>query len=298
MPEALDFDRDGLDWPNRDASRFVVTDGIRWHVQLSGEGPPLLLLHGTGASTHSWGGLMPLLAERFTVIAPDLPGQGFTRITARQDLSMLGMARALRTLLDEMGLDPQFGVGHSAGAAILARMSINGQLDLHSLTSLNGAFIPFGGVLTRMFSPLAKLLTLNPFVPQLFAWSASDRSAVERLLKSTGSAIPEESLALYQRLFSTRSHVSSTLAMMASWDLESLLRDLPRLETPLLLIVGENDLTVSPDTAKLVSRLAPASRIVQLPALGHLAHEERPAQIAELIASPPPEAGTGAEMPG
>lgn len=298
MPEALDFDRDGHDWPNRDASRFVVTNGIRWHVQVAGEGPPLLLLHGTGASTHSWAGLIPLLSERFTVIAPDLPGQGFTRITARQDLSMLGMARALRTLLDELGLDPQFGVGHSAGAAILARMSIDGQLKLHSLTSLNGAFIPFGGVLTRLFSPLAKLLTLNPFVPQLFAWSASDRSAVERLLKSTGSAIPDRSLAHYQRLFSTASHVSSTLAMMASWDLESLLRDLPRLEPPLLLIVGENDLTVSPDTANLVSRLAASSRIIRLPDLGHLAHEERPAQIAELIATQAGDAGAGAEIPG
>ncbi|MGE5266424.1 MAG: alpha/beta fold hydrolase BchO [Deltaproteobacteria bacterium] len=298
MPEALDFDRDGLEWPNRERSRFVETDGLRWHVQLAGDGPPLLLLHGTGASTHSWAGLIPLLAQRFTVIAPDLPGQGFSRISARQDLSMAGMARALRALLDVLDLEPRFAVGHSAGAAILARMSIDRQLDLKSITSLNGAFIPFGGVLTRLFSPLAKLLTLNPFVPQLFAWSASDRSAVERLLKSTGSAIPEESLALYQRLFSTPSHVSSTLAMMASWDLESLLRDLPRLQTPLLLIVGENDLTVSPDSSKLIARLAPSSHIIRLPNLGHLAHEERPAEIADLIASRTAETGTGAEIPG
>lgn len=296
MPEALDFDRHGLDWPNRAASRIVDTPGIRWHVQLAGEGPPLLLLHGTGASTHSWGGLLPLLSNRFTVIAPDLPGQGFTTVSARQDLSMTGMARALRNLLDTLALEPQFAVGHSAGAAILTRMSLDKQLQVHSITALNGAFIPFGGVVTRLFSPLAKFLTMNPFVPQLFAWSAGDRSAVERLLKSTGSAVPEESLAIYQRLFSSPSHVSSTLSMMASWDLESLVRDLPRLTTPLVLIVGENDLTIPPGDCHLVSRLAPSSRIIRLPNLGHLAHEESPAQVAELIGSVM--SRTGAEIPG
>jgi magnesium chelatase accessory protein len=182
MPEALDFSRDAQDWPNRAASRIVETPGIRWHVQIAGSGPPLLLLHGTGASTHSWAELIPHLSRQFTVVAPDLPGQGFTRITGRRDVSMTGMARALRELLNTLALEPLHAVGHSAGAALLARMSLDGQLDPHSIVAINGAFVPFGGVVTRLFAPLAKLLTLNPFVPQLFAWSASDRAAVERLL--------------------------------------------------------------------------------------------------------------------
>jgi magnesium chelatase accessory protein len=84
--------------------------------------------------------------------------------------------------------------------------------------------------------------------------------------------------------------------MMASWDLESLIRDLPRLTTPLILIVGENDLTIPPGDCHLVSRLAPSSRIIRLPNLGHLAHEESPARVAELIASVV--SRTGAEIPG
>jgi magnesium chelatase accessory protein len=84
--------------------------------------------------------------------------------------------------------------------------------------------------------------------------------------------------------------------MMASWDLESLVRDLPRLAAPLVLIVGENDLTIPPGDCHLVSRLAPSSRIIRLPNLGHLAHEENPAQLAELIASVM--STTGAEIPG
>jgi len=75
----LVWERDGRDWPNRDASRFVRAGGLRWHVQKTGTGPVLLLVHGTGAATHSWRELAPLLARRFTVIAPDLPGPGFTQ---------------------------------------------------------------------------------------------------------------------------------------------------------------------------------------------------------------------------
>ena len=288
MPEPLNFDRDAHEWPNRAASRLVDTPGVRWHVQVAGSGPPLLLLHGTGASTHSGAGLLPLLAERYTVIAPDLPGQGFTTLTGRRDLSITGMSRALRVLLDTLNFEPQIAVGHSAGAAIAARMTLDGQLNPQSIVALNGAFVPFGGVVTRLFSPLAKLLALNPIVPQIFAWSASDRSSVERLLKSTGSVIPDASLALYQRLFASPPHVSATLNMMASWDLDTLLRDLPRLKASLLLVIGENDLTIPPDDSHLIARLVPTSRTIRLPALGHLAHEEDPARIARLLADPPP----------
>ncbi len=91
------FARAGRDWPNREASRFVTAGGLTWHVQEAGEGPVLLLVHGTGAATHSWRGLMPLLARDFRVIAPDLPGHGFT--DPLRTPSLPRMARALAELL-------------------------------------------------------------------------------------------------------------------------------------------------------------------------------------------------------
>jgi magnesium chelatase accessory protein len=93
---------------------------------------------------------------------------------------------------------------------------------------------------------------------------------------------------LYQRLFASPDHVAGTLAMMASWDLDALLRDLPKLKPPLVLVIGENDLTVPPGDAHLISRLVPSSRTIRLAGLGHLAHEENPARIAELIVLPAP----------
>ena len=79
MTIALDWALENSTWPHAEISRFHQVGGLRWHVQQMGEGPPILLIHGTGASTHSWRDLAPLLAERFTVIAADLPGHGCVR---------------------------------------------------------------------------------------------------------------------------------------------------------------------------------------------------------------------------
>ena len=71
--------------------------------------------------------------------------------------------------------------------------------------------------------------------------------------------------------------------MMANWDLAPLLRDLPRLEPDLLLVVGERDRTIAPAKAERIAAILPAARIERLPGLGHLAHEERPDLAAGIV---------------
>jgi magnesium chelatase accessory protein len=101
-----DWDSDGAGWPLREHSRFVRAGGLRWHVQLLGSGPPLLLLHGAGGATHSWSRLAPLLAPRFTLVAPDLPGHGFTGTPPGERLTLPGVAALVSSLLTELGVAP------------------------------------------------------------------------------------------------------------------------------------------------------------------------------------------------
>lgn len=279
----LVWNRDGADWPNRAASHFVEAAGLRWHVQRMGEGAPLLLIHGTGAATHSWRDVMPLLAKHFTVIAPDLPGHGFTQVTAGDRLSLPGMAADLGGLLRKLDIKPQIAIGHSAGAAIAARMCLAGRMAPDMLVSLNGAFMPFGGAANHLFSPLAKLLVLNPLVPRVFAWQASHDGAVDRLIANTGSTIDARGVALYRKLVRNPIHVAAALRMMASWKLEPLLHDLPRLASQLVLITAANDRSVSPSVAQQVRDILPSSVIERMSGLGHLAHEEAPQRIVDLV---------------
>jgi magnesium chelatase accessory protein len=278
-----DWAREGRAWPNRESSRFVFAAGFRWHVQVMGEGPVLLLLHGTGAASHSWRDLAPNLARDFTVVAPDLPGHGFTETPAGEGLSLPGMARSLAVLLDAMGLEPEVAAGHSAGAAIVLRMMLDGRLSPRAAVSLNGALRPFPGAAGQIFPAMAKLLFLNPFAQQMFAWRAAGPGAVRRLIESTGSRIDETGLAAYQALLSTTGHVAAALGMMARWDLEPLQADLDRIAAPVTFVAGDQDLAVPPDVSREAQERVGGGRLIVLPGLGHLAHEEAPDAVADII---------------
>ncbi|WP_281683510.1 alpha/beta fold hydrolase BchO [Thalassobaculum salexigens] len=279
----LDWNRDGPDWPNAVHSRFVRAGRLRWHVQVAGAGPGLLLLHGTGASTHSWAGMVEELARDFTVVAPDLPGHGFTGAASQYGLSLPGMAHGIAELVDALEVRPAMGVGHSAGAAILARCTLDRRPSLRALVSLNGALVPFAGVAGRLFSPLAKLMAINPVTPGFLSWRLSRPEAFGRLIASTGSSVDPSSAALYRRLASSPRHVAGALGMMANWDLRRLARELPELGIPLLLVAAAGDRTVPPGQAADLAGRIPSARLETLPWGGHLAHEERPAEIAALI---------------
>lgn len=283
----LDWNRDGADWPLRETSRFVDAGGVQWHVQSMGSDklPRLFLVHGTGAATHSWRGLMPLLAREFHCLSVDLPGHGFSSPLPAQKMSLAGISAALGELLKKENFAPDVGVGHSAGAAILARMALDRAFDPGVLISLNGALLPLPGMLGHVFSPMAKLLALNPFAPKLVAWRALDAQSVSRLISGTGSRLDEHGTQLYSRLVQNPEHVRAVLDMLAGWDLHALERDLPRLEVQVALVAADQDRTVPPMESARVARMLKHARVIPMPGLGHLAHEEDPAATARIIAS-------------
>lgn len=283
MSATLDWARDGADWPNAESSRFVDAGGLRWHVQRAGAGPVLLMLHGTGASVHSWRDLLPRLQVHYDVIAPDLPGHGFTGQPRARGLSLPGMAGAVGALLDHLGVEPAYVVGHSAGAAILARLCLDRAPRPARLVALNGALLPFDGLAAWLFPSLARLLFVNPLAPRAFALGARDRRRVARLIRDNGSRVDDRGVDLYARLLQSPPHVGAALGMMARWELRPLVRELPDLATDLVLVAGELDRAVPPAHADRVARMVPGARVMHLPGLGHLAHEEAPDRVAELL---------------
>lgn len=277
------WDRERPTWPNQHLSRFVEAGNLRWHVQLRGVGPPLLLVHGTGASTHSWRDILPILSQHYSVLAADLPGHGFTGSITGARGTIEGMSESLAALLGVMRFNPVYCVGHSAGAVILCRMALDRLIGPRVIISINGAFVPLGGAAGVLFSPFAKLLARNSFLPRLLSWRAATPANVARVLEGTGSHIDAVGLDLYTRLVRYPKHVAGALVMMGHWDLQAFARDLRRLSTPLALIVGANDRTVPPQQAEDVKRHLPGATVYTLAGLGHLAHEEQPLVAAQEI---------------
>lgn len=280
-PSPLDWARDGADWPQRAASRFVTAGGLRWHVQMAGAGPTLLLLHGTGAATHSWRALWPLLMPGYRLLAVDLPGHGFTSVP--RDLSLAAMAAALARLLDALDAAPDSILGHSAGAAIALRLVLDGAATPRLVAGIGAALQPFPGPAAFLFPSIAKSLALSPLVPAMVTATASLPGEPRRFLeRATGSRVDPAGAHFYGRLFRNRAHVAATLGMMAAWDLAPLVRDMPRLGVPLLLLHGTRDRTVPAAVSEAAARQVSAGRVVPLPGLGHLAHEE----AAQAVAGP------------
>jgi magnesium chelatase accessory protein len=271
------------DWPNRAASRYLDAGGLRWHVQTLGdEGPDLLLLHGTGAATHSWAGLAPLLAQRFRVIAPDLPGHGYSGYSA-QARSLPGMATALGALLAELDVAPALIVGHSAGAAVAVRLTLDGLAAPAAIVSLNGALLPLPGMMGRLFPGAARVLDRVPALPRLLAYSARQRPMMARFIEQTGSASTNIGVEFYADLSRSPKHIRGVLGMMAAWDLEALEADLDQLQPPLHLVACKNDRAVPPAQARSLVGRIPGAILHPLPGFGHLGHEEEPDFFAALI---------------
>lgn len=187
------------DWPNRERSRFVASSGVRWHVQRMGQGPCLLLLHGTAASTHTWRDVMPLLANRYDVIAVDLPGHGYTERLPSRSMTLDSLSTALAELLVTLDVKPRHLVGHSAGAAIALDLALHRGLAPESVCGINAALLPFGGVLKNLFSPMARFFATTQMMPRMLAVRARNRKAVSRVIDGTGSRLDAEGLSFYQR---------------------------------------------------------------------------------------------------
>ena len=307
MGQRLQWETDGAAWPHRAASRFVDAGGVRWHVQvlpgaaLAGRpagSASLWLLHGTGAASHSWRNLAPLLLGSGPVVVPDLPGHGFSSPLPPPQQSLAGMAAALAALAQALGLPPAVLIGHSAGAALAVQAVQDGLLAPTQLIGINAALLPFDGLAGQLLGPMARWMSRQPLVPQLVARTARDGAAVRRLVQATGSRLDDTGLALYGQLIRSPAHVAGALAMMSDWDLRRLWQDLPRLRVPLSLLVGAQDSTVPPAQAQRAAQRLPGTRRMVLPGLGHLAHEEAAATVAAVLqpwlASTPPQAAPAA----
>jgi magnesium chelatase accessory protein len=275
--------KEGADWPNAQASQFIQVGGLRWHVQIMGQGPALVLLHGTGAATHSWADLMPILARHYQVIAMDLPGHGFTATPSGSGLSLPGMGKLVQALLDHLEVTPFAIIGHSAGAAIGAQMVLSGTSRPAHIIALNGAFKPFDGLAAHVFPVVAKLIALNPMTIFALSRNGGDIGRVEKLLAGTGSKLSQSAIGFYARLFGTSGHVNGVMGMMARWELDKLVPRLPKLTVPLTLIVGTGDKTIAPSVSRDVHAAVQGSQILELSGLGHLMHEEAPQKVADLI---------------
>lgn len=271
------------DWPFKAQSSLISSGRHRFWVADTGpkDAPTLLLLHGTGASGHSFRRTIPGLSQSYRVIAPDLPGHGLSATGFAGRLGLDAMAQDLWTLLDTLQVEPQAIIGHSAGAAIGLRMA-----ELHhvpQIIGLNAALGEFDGAAAFLFPIIAKGLATLPFAATAITAFFGRPGTVDRILAGTGSPLDLEGRAQYLRLVRDPDHVTGALGMMADWKLQPFLNRLPQTQKKVTLIASEGDRAVPAQVSIDAAKRIPGAKLHLLPKLGHLAHEETEDGLSALI---------------
>ena len=273
------------DWPNKRASRAATLPPNTWHVQVLGAGPVVLLLHGTGASAHSWAPVASALAECATVVVPDLPGHGFTNTWSNGPPTIPAVASALFGLLVHLELPaPTLIAGHSAGAALAVAMAQAAGRTPPTIVGFNPSLVPAPAAYTALVAPwLGPLLQSAPMLA-IAGRVAEERRVIDWLLDSTASSLSESQRAWYARLMRNPAHVAGALALMQGWDVAALLARVGVFASPARFVVGTRDRWIPP--APLAGVLAahfPSAQVRSWEG-GHVLHEERPRETTELLA--------------
>jgi pimeloyl-ACP methyl ester carboxylesterase len=137
---ALSSEAYGEDTEKTIASRFVEIDGVKLHYLTAGHGTAVILLHGYAETSRMWTPIIPLLAERFTVIAPDLPGIGDSDIPT-DGLDMKSAAIRIHSLAKSLGVRKAEVVGHDIGLVVAYAYAAQFPTEVTKLVLMD-AFLP------------------------------------------------------------------------------------------------------------------------------------------------------------
>ena len=249
--------------------------------------PVLLLVHGMAGSSTTWREVMPALAERYTVIAPDLPGHGESD-KPRQDYSLGAHANVLRDLLIALGIDHATVVGHSLGGGVAMQLAYqHPQLcERLVLVASGGLGHDVSWMLRALAFPGVEYLT-----PVLFpSFVRSAGNAISRRLRSLGLRAPrvEEQWRSYVSLTdpetrhaflrTLRSVVDAGGQTVSAHDRLYLTSRLPT-----LILWGERDRIIPVAHAHDAHAAMPGSRLVIFEESGHFLPTEEPARFVEAI---------------
>ena len=255
-------------------SRFVPVAGMEMHIRDTGprDGPAVLMLHGFGASLHTWEGWAERLSDRFRVIRVDLPGFALTGPDPGGDYSDARAVAVLVALLDALGVARADVIGNSMGGRIAWRLALAQPARVRRLVLVAPDGFASPGRPYGQPEPVPAMVQLLPWV--------MPRGAVRATLAPAYADATRMSEAEVDRahdLLRAPGVRRAILARMAQHVLEDPRPLLPALSQPLLLVWGEQDRMIPASHAADWTAILPRAELVVLPGLGHVPQEEAPA---------------------
>jgi pimeloyl-ACP methyl ester carboxylesterase len=270
--------------------QFRTIHGHRRAFRIAGSGPALLLIHGVGDNSTAWGPVHAKLAQRFTVIAPDLLGHGESD-KPRADYSLPAFANGMRDLLAVLGIDRVTVVGHSFGGGVAMQFAYQyphlvervvlasaGGVSKDVSLALRLAAMPMGSealAILRAPGVLPAMRLFGRAIGSILGSTKYGRDAADVVDLLEGF---EEPAALSAFARTLRSVVDGRGQFVTMLDRSYLMQSIP-----VQLIWGDEDLIIPVEHARIAHEAIPGSRLEVFEKSGHMPFRDHPDRFVEVI---------------
>jgi len=265
-------------------SRFFGLGGVEVHYRDEGrrdDPSPLVLLHGTSSSLHTWEGLAYLLSSQKRVISLDLPGFGLTGPSPDGDYRTETEARFVLQFLDALHVQKFDVAGNSMGGNVAWRLALLAPERVQHLILIDAT----GQVFTPESIPLGFRLARTPVLNELLR-DVLPRGVIESSVRNVYGDPTRVKPVVIDRVFELTLREGNREALIRSFEQADHGADVERIKTiktPTLIIWGGKDRLIPPENAKLFATQIAGSRLEMFDDLGHVPQEEDPARIAAAV---------------
>lgn len=270
-----------MHWRQYQEQQKVVELGDRFVSFVeAGEGPALVLLHGIPTWGYLFHRLIPALERTHRVLIPDLPGYGFSDRSDRFDRSLARQADRLLAWMQAIGVDRASFVGHDIGGAIALRLAAYHPERVEKLCLVDTVSYDSwpAAIMHELGLPSQERRLSAASMGKLLA------QAVQRGFMQPQPELIEGLLAPYMTEVGKLSLVRDAAALDCNETME-LLPLLPSLQTPALILWGENDAFQLADYGRRLAWDLPRARLEMIPGGGHFCLLERPLEVAAQLAA-------------
>ena len=248
---------------------YITIDGVRIAYSLSGEGPPVVLLHGWACNRHFWDEQVQSLSRTHRVLAPDFRGRGESGVP-EDGYTLERLAGDVHAVMSALKMRPAAVVGHSMGGMVAQQLAINHPQDPSALAL----------VATAAADPERQLIS-----GRILAESAQDgyRPAFDRYLPGWFSQDADPEMKEWVRSQMMRTPERVALALVDDYKDLDFRGDLPKVRVPALVIGAASDASTVPSRSEEIARLIPGARLVVISRAGHFVQLERPDEVTTAL---------------
>ena len=259
-------------------SQFMTLNGRKIHYRDEGEGPTIVLIHGTGASLHTWEDWTKDLIKDYRVIRLDLPAYGLTGEDPQKRYSSKDYVDLLDAFLTKLQVDKFHLAGNSLGGLVSWLYTSYHPEKIEKLVLLDPSGFPFKR--TPMVIKMAKIPVLNNFIRYV-----TPRSFIEKNIKEVyydHSLIKDSTIDRYYDL--TLFEGNRTAFIDRAYIEREDYRDrLSLISAPTLILWGENDAWIPVSDAARFKAAIENAQVVIMPKTGHVPMEERPKESLAIV---------------